>query len=442
LAVRDRTWPETAVGSVGRWGTLVVALVVGATIVMSQAGNVWGSFRELGLLDVQIYRMGGEAIVRRTSLYHVGYAHDGLLFTYSPFAAVVFVPLFLAGWSGAAIAVTVASAGALVRSCVLLLRGLERDSTFPRMRWSSALLGLVLFGLAIWPTRSTFEYGQVNVVLMWLVIEDFLGAGRRARWGGVLIGLAAAVKLTPAFFILFAVASGQYRRALNASLVMVASLALGFVVLPAESWEYWTSLIFDPARVGSPLYEANQSIYGLVSRFMGHPAGIGVQLVGGLVVGGAVLVTARSLWVSGCRVSAIAAAALGPLLLSPISWSHHWVWMTVFLAVLAQRVEAGHVILRAARVVLMACLMVVSLPRLLNFVPSAQDRERGITLGMQLLGSVYVYFGLALLAYLYGYARSRPPAELPPSPGPGSEPGQLRVGGAPDRPSRTPISAK
>jgi alpha-1,2-mannosyltransferase len=366
---------------------------------------VLGSFRELGLLDLQVYRMGGAAVAHRASLYSAAYPHDGLLFTYPPFAALVFLPLHLLGWTGGAIAITAASVAALVRSCALLTRGTDRDTVLAGSTRPVVFAGLVIFSLVIWPSRSTFEYGQINFIIMWLVLEDFLGSRRSPRWDGVPMGLAAAIKLTPAFFIPFALVCGQYRRARNATAMVVVAFALGFLAVPDEALSYWTSHIFDPSRVGSPAFLSNQSIYGMVSRLVGRPAGPLTQLVAGLVLGGAILFVGRRLWDLNCRTAALATAALGPLLVSPISWTHHWVWMTLFLAALGLSVPPDARLLRGARVALVAMLVTISLPRPMNVFPSGGDQEYQFPLGVQVATSAYVLFGLALLAYLFAYSR-------------------------------------
>ena len=191
--------PPAARSGAGRSLLPIVLWLVALAVVLGlHAANVAGGFRQLGLLDLQVYRMGGHAILHGEPLYAGAYAHDGLPFTYSPVAAVLFTLLDLMGWVAAAVVITAASLAALVRSCwICVCRATSAEGG--RRAWMMAIV--VLAALAAWPTRSTIELGQINILLMWLVLEDVLGLGRRARWSGVLTGLAAAIKLTPAFFV-------------------------------------------------------------------------------------------------------------------------------------------------------------------------------------------------------------------------------------------------
>jgi len=177
--------------------------------------------------------------------------------------------------------------------------------------------------------RNTLNYGQVNLALMALVSLDCLARGR-AGPRGALVGLAAAVKLTPAAFVLFFLLRRDYRAAATAAGSFTACTAAGFLLAPRDSARYWTSVIVATGRPGSPWYAANQSIQGVLARAGVQPAHarrdgrlagpVGRRARAGLPGAcGGPLAGSADAW-------ALSLNAFAALLISPISWSHHWVW--------------------------------------------------------------------------------------------------------------------
>ncbi len=117
------------------------------------------------------------------------------------------------------------------------------------------------------PVRNTLNYGQVDVALMALVAADCLARG--PRWPrGALIGLAAAVKLTPAAFVLFFLLRRDWPavRAAAVSFAVSTGGSPSFLFDWHDSVRYWTSVVFQAGRPGSPAYAANQSIQGVLAR--------------------------------------------------------------------------------------------------------------------------------------------------------------------------------
>lgn len=116
-------------------------------------------------------------------------------FTYPPFAAVAMLPLALLGRT-AAIALSLLVNLAALAAVLRILAGPGRRHGW--YRWALGLCLLALFE----PLRDTFSFGQVNLVLLALVLVDcLLLTTGRGRWAGAGTGLAAAVKLTPVLFI-------------------------------------------------------------------------------------------------------------------------------------------------------------------------------------------------------------------------------------------------
>jgi alpha-1,2-mannosyltransferase len=197
----------------------------------------------------------------------------------------------------------------------------------PIASWRSVwwLLPAALF---LEPVRNTLNYGQVNVALMALVAADCLvGAPRWPR--GALVGIAAAVKLTPAVFVLFFVLRRDWRAAALAALSFCGCAGIGFLLAWHDSVEYWTSVLFQASRPGSPGYAANQSIQGVLARAgldPHSPAGTVTWLVLSAVVVAVACRGMRTAFAAAADAWALSLNAFAGLLISPISWSHHWVW--------------------------------------------------------------------------------------------------------------------
>jgi alpha-1,2-mannosyltransferase len=191
--------------------------------------------------------------------------------------------------------------------------------------------------LLLEPLRSELAYGQIDIVLMALVTLDCLTV--EPRWPrGVLTGVAAAVKLTPAAFVLFFLLRRDYRAAAMAGFSFAATTAAGFALAGRDSARYWSADVFQTGRIGGPATAANQSIVAVLARagLDPHtPAGVAAWLtLSAVVVVVACRGMRRALAVSEDCL-ALVLNAFAALLISPVSWSHHWVWCAPGLVTLA-----------------------------------------------------------------------------------------------------------
>jgi alpha-1,2-mannosyltransferase len=195
-------------------------------------------------------------------------------------------------------------------------------------------------GLALWlePVSSNLNLGQVNVVLMLLVVAD-LAVPDRSRCKGIGVGVAAACKLVPGIFAVYLLLTRRFRAAAVAAGAFVVMTVAGWVVAPHDSTTYWLQGLFlDSSRVSGgngPAFVANQSLRGVALRTFGETTGANVFWVCAVVVvavaGLALAVLAHR---RGEEAVAVVTVAFTALLVSPVSWSHHWVWVVVLLPVL------------------------------------------------------------------------------------------------------------
>jgi alpha-1,2-mannosyltransferase len=305
--------------------------------------------------DLVVYREGG-LIVRHVSPPYHGHlasplydwtGQNGVQFTYPPFAAVLFAVASVLPWTVLRWAMTLASLAALGVSQWLTFGALGyRDRPAVRL---AATFGLSGLALATEPVQQTLALGQVNLLLMLLIVADLLTggaagsaasdglAGRTRWWHGIGIGIAAGVKLTPLIFIPYLVLIRRYRQAATATAVFAATVALGYAVLPRDSGTYWADGLF--ARANRIVFlgtRGNQSLRGALTRMAGSAtAGTVPWIAAGILVIVIGLVAAALLYRAGHPVPAMLACALTGLLVSPLSWDHHWVWVAPGLALLA-----------------------------------------------------------------------------------------------------------
>ena len=260
--------------------------------------------------------------------------HGELGFTYPPFAAFVLmpvarVPAATAGWLnavGSVLALTVVLAVLAAPIAARLGRPLRH-----------VLAAAVPLALCTEPVRQTLGFGQVNLWLFALVLLDLLVLGRRgSRWAGAGVGIATAIKLTPGLFIVYLLVSGQWRAARTAAGSTAALTAGAFLLAPAESLRYFGDLLWQTDRVGTAAALTNQSLTGLLARAAGTAsAPAGWWLAGCALVLGLGLHRARQAHAAGDEVTALTLTALTANLVSPMSWTHHLVFLPVAVLVLA-----------------------------------------------------------------------------------------------------------
>ena len=345
-------------------------------------------------VDLHVYVGGAATLANGGALYDYVYADQTpdfpLPFTYPPFAAVVFAPLHLVPFGVLAFAWQLGVIAALYGVVWVSLRLLGRDDRRLAMAWTA---------LGIWtePLRSTFDYGQVNVILVLAVLWAVYGS----RWwlSGLLVGLAAGVKLTPAVSGLYFVGARRWGTALWSAVVFFATIGVSLLVLGGQARFYFTDLLGDADRVGPVGTSFNQSWRGGISRILGHDAGFGPAVV---IAVAATAVLAFLAWraVGGAadRLGALVIVQLFGLLLSPISWTHHWVWLTPLMLWLLHgpvRDRPGARIVGGGWL----ALTLIGVPWLLSFAqPTIWEISRPWYLAWA--GLVYVVATLATLAWI------------------------------------------
>ncbi|BBZ42838.1 polyprenol-phosphate-mannose-dependent alpha-(1-2)-phosphatidylinositol pentamannoside mannosyltransferase [Mycobacterium parmense] len=345
-------------------------------------------------VDLHVYLGGAAAIDHPGTLYRYVYADQTpdfpLPFTYPPFAAIVFYPLHLLPFGPVAFLWQLATVAALY--------GAVRVSQRLMGSAGGHRIAMLWTAVCIWiePMRSTFDYGQVNVALMLAV----LWAVASTRWwlSGLLIGLAAGIKLTPAISGVYLAGVRRWGAAAFSALVFVATVGVSALIVGDQTRYYFTVLLGDAHRVGPIATSFNQSWRGGISRILGHDAGFGPLVLVAIGVTAVLAILAWTALDGSDRLGKLLVVELFGLLLSPISWSHHWVWLVPLM------MWAIHGPLReraGARIVGWGwlALTLVGVPWLLSFAqPTIWQISRPWYLAWA--GLVYVVAAVATLGWI------------------------------------------
>jgi len=343
-------------------------------------------------------------------------------FTYPPFAALTMSPMAILPWWAVN---TLAIAGTVAVTLVVLdwfLRPVATRYGWPR--WFTVAVAACVVAI-FEPLRETVSFGQVNMLLLFLVLLDFrLFIGRGSRFGGVAVGLATAVKLTPGIFVLYLLVTKRYRAAVTAMATTFAATVAAMLIAPDASREFWTDALWDTDRVGTLSFISNQSLEGLVARL--NPTNPSTALWAGLVVAAlaAWAWRARRAAAAGDDLAGVALTGIAGCLVSPVTWIHHLVWTLPALLLLFDRALAAPG--RRRWVWLGLCTGVYAL-LCSRLVWGYADHFTDIGL---LYSNAYVYASALLLMTL--------PIVAGPVPGSGEPPGVAQLGQLDDGAVRPP----
>ena len=296
------------------WLAAAINLVRGYRFALGRPGMGLGDFHVY--LEATRWWRGGKPLYE--------YATDlGLGFTYPPFAALVLAPWGFLSDGAADVLWTLTTLVSTAAFGVVL--GQRTRPEWPRaVRWavSGALVAVLSQTVLVHANLAT---GNISLILALLSLVECSRLFRSHRWGA-LSGIATAIKLTPGLFLVLHLLVDRKRAVWSIGAAIVAT-ALAAVVLPSESWTYWTRALWQTGRVGEVDYLGNFTWTGVVAR-AGVEGGAG-RLVGlaiGAVTAVAALWNARRHWEDN-PVAAAAIVGCASVVAAPISWPHHAVWL-------------------------------------------------------------------------------------------------------------------
>jgi alpha-1,2-mannosyltransferase len=312
----------------GPWG-LIVSTLSALFALVNAIGWTIGRRQ----VDFEVYVMGAHHLTL-SSLYTTGLPTWPFLpFTYPPFSAVLFwplahAPLLAAEWIWATVNV-----GLLAVILSVTLRSL-RVTHEQHTPWR--LVGL-LMGPAVLlePVMLNLSFGQVNLVLVALVLTDMTGRveiGTRTLPRGILVGIAAAIKLIPLVFVPFLIVTKQWRGAVTAVVTFGLCSLYPFVLNAHTSWRFWTFYISDVKRIGGAAYVSNQSLRGTVDRLTHHLWNNSAMDAGQALCVLLCFSIGWALWRRGATFVAVLVVADAGMLGSPITWCHHMIYVIPVVA--------------------------------------------------------------------------------------------------------------
>lgn len=364
---------------VKRWAPFILAVEVLGIAVFSA---VYDS------LDFRIYWLGGHVLTDGSRLYQGQLAEH--YFTNTPFMAALFTPLAALPLVVARMLWQLSSLAAFAWACTLTVRMAGRTVS-PVVAVAAALL--------LQPVWQSFFLGQVNLILLALVLAD-LHRVARGRPAGIGIGVAAAIKLTPAVFVVLLLLSRRTKDAVTAAATFAVCTFLAYAIAPDASRAYWSRTFYDTSRVGVT-YISNQSPYGALARILRGTAEVGHWYAAVPPAIGVCGLAVATLWARrGDWLGATAVTGATGLLVSPISWAHHWVWIVPALAVLLRN---GH------RKSALAVFVLFAVSPLWWTPHGGDPREYGFHVLLTPVANCYLLAGLSFLAYMAIRLRVGPP---------------------------------
>jgi len=376
-------------------------------------------------IDLEVYRLGVQAWLSGGDMYGPlpeTSGHIALPFIYPPFAALLMVPWALVSWTAAWVSLLALSTLSLGVTLYVVARRLwPAGGPWAALSVASIALPLALAvepgkaidfaatapdprgpPLGLEPVLQTIEFGQINLLLMALVAVDCLAV--HPRWPrGLLIGIAAAIKLTPAVFLLYFLLRRDVRAAITVVVSGAVATLLGFLVAPAESWRFWLDNPVSGVS-GSPFF-TNQTFQAVLVR--AGIDGTAGRICWLLLSAGLCYLAWPVIRRAPAPLALVATAGVG-LLVSPTSWSHHWVWVAPALLVAAATAWQVRSFGWAVATVAMGAVFVVA-PHQWG-LPRAGERELSWTPLQQVWGSTYVWFTLLLFVLLWLVWRKYPAA--------------------------------
>jgi alpha-1,2-mannosyltransferase len=326
--------PGAVTGIVQRRG---VFAFVAVWALFALAASIWLQVIPGGApafhLDLRVFRAGAEAYLHGVPLYDAPLDVGGgreMPFTYPPIAAILFIPLTWMSVGAAGVVWTLLCYAALTGVLYTVARWAGRPR---RAAGWIALLGMCL-ATALTPVWTALNLGQIGIFLMLLVVVDLLAPGSR-RPRGLLVGVAAAIKLTPAGFLLLPLLRKDWATAVWIAVGALGLTALGALLAWSDSVVYWSTLGQASDRVVVFSGAANISFAGIVPRVAHGTLGAALLIVCDAIAIILAIIAMRRQLSTGDVATALMVNAIVLLLVSPVSWDHHWVWAAPIIALLA-----------------------------------------------------------------------------------------------------------
>lgn len=285
-------------------------------------------------------------------------------YIYPPFFSLLVGPLTLLNIKSAALIWLALNIVLYLASAWLLYRILFKDYDDAILIWTAVIAaGLI-------PAQLDLLHGQVNTFILFLLTAALWSyVNRRDLLCGILIGLAAAIKITPALLVLFFLVKKEYRVVLGALAALLITLFIPIpffgIIQTVFLLDKWFDLVISPFILDAQvrIKFTNQSLTATVYRLLTHanvketggpyyvnflslPRETAKWFIRGLsaviLLVGYFVVKKPSGRDSSCFFAQYSIVLLSMLILSGISWHHHYVLMLLpFMVSLKLARETG-----------------------------------------------------------------------------------------------------
>ncbi|MGP4100217.1 glycosyltransferase 87 family protein [Nonomuraea sp. KM90] len=405
--------PDTPAGTWARW-IRPVAFALGVAITLSIL--LWAAQRTViwWMADWNVYYMSSEVVLRGGGdLYDVVAPPLGpdlqfnAPFNYPPFAALLLTPFSFLGVDVLSVVWSTLKMLTLGGVVWVSLKAVGVPYGRRRLVLTAVIVTVVQL---LDPVLQDVQVGNINIFILLAFLDLMRPDGARGK--GILVGLVAGIKITPGIFIVYLLVTRQFKAAVTATVTFLATVGVAFLVLPADSLRYWTSAMWEPDRVFIPEFTYNQSLRGVVVRFLGNDDNNLLWLALAALTFVAALAIGAGLHRRSMNFEGILVVSIAMLLISPFSWIAHWVWIVpvlILLWTMSRRVRSRWLYALTTFVVLVFML------RPYMFASFNPLEGYGLSPGAQLLAASFVIAGVLLLALAEVYRRRGPLPELSPA---------------------------
>lgn len=208
-----------------------------------------------------------------------------------------------------------------------------------KVRLSSYIVTLALFTFPFFPVKHNLASGQINLfVLLFTVLSLYLYKINHKSWSALFLAYATGIKLVPVVFLIVFVVSHDWRQIMRFALWLAILCLIPLSFIPWQfQLNYYTKDFFQAFPLAGKSLYYNQSLLGFLTRSLQNPLAIRLsQYTISLAM--VVLTLFEGRKISTNRL--VAAATCLYLMLHPLAWQHHFVFIILPLVLLAY--DLGH----------------------------------------------------------------------------------------------------
>jgi len=296
----------------------------------------------------------------------------------APAAAILVVPVAVLPLAAAGWLTALAGVAALSLSLIALVGPVARR--YGRKPWPAVLAAGAL-ALTVEPVRATLGLGALDLLVFGLVTADIValrrGAWARSRaawwpgrpasspprsrtvgdllrrgwatgaWAGLGTGLAAALAVTPAFFIVYLALTRQWRAALTATVTGLTTALGALLIAPPETAAWFSEVLRRIDRTGPVNATGNQSLAGVLARlYDSATTPVLLWLSFSLLLAAVGLIRARSAHADGDEIAAFTLVGLTAAIVGPMTDTHELIWVLPSILILIDAAARSRAISR------------------------------------------------------------------------------------------------